>query len=133
MSLYKGGSFVEKGLYWSPVDGEQVNMLQDGILKGDEGRSYMKISPAGLLLIAPLFGMMYVMFLPLFGIGVFIVSWLVIIISVAGKLSMTGIQVCGRFIGRSARFNWRPFNMHFTGAVKRQKGNVNRKKNNRHI
>jgi hypothetical protein len=128
MSMYKGGTFVERGLYWSPVDGEQINMQQDGMLEGDESRTYMKISPAGLLLMAPLFGMMYVMFLPLLGIGVFIVSWLVIIIGAVGRVAMSGIQVCGRIIGRSTFFSWRPSNTYFSGAGKRQKADDKDKK-----
>lgn len=128
MSMHKGGTFVEKGLYWNPADGEQVNMQRDGMLEGDESRSYMKISPAVLLLMAPLFGMMYVLFLPLLGIGVFIVSWVVIIIGAVGRVAMSGIQICGRIIGRSTFFSWRPSNMYFSGSRKKQKADGKNRK-----
>src|SRR5574341_133788 len=72
MFMTKGGMVVEKGLYWNPMDGQRVALTEEGILPGDEGRSYLKMSPLGLLVIAPLLGMMYVIFLPLFGIGVFL-------------------------------------------------------------
>lgn len=115
MITYKGGIYVEKGLYWDPMDGQQVNMHSGGILPGDGGKVYVRISPGGLLLVAPLFGMMYVIFLPLFGIGVFIVSWLVIIINSLAKLTMNGIQVCSRVVGHGVSFNWRPSKAHLSG------------------
>ncbi len=129
MVIYKGGIYVEKGLYWDPMDGERVNMHSDGMLPGDVSKVYLRISPVGLLLIAPLFGMMYVIFLPLFGIGVFIVSWLVIIINFLAKLAMNGVQVCNRVVGRGVSFNWHPSRAHLSGkkrgrsGKKRVKGN----------
>ena len=125
MVIYKGGIYVEKGLYWDPLDGQRVNMRSGGILPGDGGKVYLRISSVGLLLIAPLFGMMYVMFLPLFGIGVFIVSWMVIIINFLAKLAMSGIQVCGRVVGRGLSFNWRPSNAHLSGKKSGRGGTKN--------
>jgi hypothetical protein len=128
MVIYKGGNTGEKGLYWDPVDGQRVDMPHGGILPGDDSKTYLKISPLGLLAIAPLFGMMYVMFLPLFGIGIFIVSWLVIIINSLAKMAMTGIQVCGRITGRSAFFSWHPASAHFSGNRKKKKTGYGEKK-----
>ena len=116
MVRYKGGIAVEKGLYWDPMDGQRVNMQHGDILPGDDSKVYLRISPVSLLLIAPLFGMMYVMFLPLFGIGVFVVSWLVIIINSLAKVTMVGIQVCSRIAGRGVSFNWHPSNAGFSGT-----------------
>lgn len=115
MVTYKGGIYVEKGLYWDPMDGHRVNMHSGGILPGDSGKVYLRISPGGLLLVAPLFGLMYVIFLPLFGIGVFIVSWLVIVINSLAKLAMSGIQVCSRVVGRGISFGWHPSAAHLSG------------------
>jgi hypothetical protein len=122
MVTYKGGIYVEKGLYWDPMDGERINMHSGGILPGDSDKVYLRISPVGLLLIAPLFGMMYVIFLPLFGIGVFIVSWLVIIINSLAKLAMSGIQVCSRVVGRGVSFNWHPSKAHLSGKKRERDG-----------
>lgn len=122
MLIYKGGTVAGKGLYWDPMEGQRVDLPSAGVLPGDHGNIYLKVSPAALLIITPLFGMMYVMFLPLFGIGVFIVSWLVIIISSLARMAMTGIQVCNRLTGRSIFFNWRPSNAYFSGSRKKQRG-----------
>ena len=125
MVTYKGGIYVEKGLYWDPMDGHRVEMHSGGILPGDVSKVYLRISAGGLLLVAPLFGMMYVMFLPLFGIGVFIVSWLVIIINSLVKLAMSGIQVCNRVVGRGISFSWHPSTAHLSGK-KRGRGSAKR-------
>lgn len=122
MVTYKGGIHAERGLYWDPMDGQQVNLRSGGILPGDDSKVYVRTSSVGLFLIAPLFGMMYVMFLPLFGIGVFIVSWLVIIINSLAKLAMNGVQVCSRVVGRSFSFNWGPSKAHLSGKKSRKGG-----------
>jgi hypothetical protein len=121
MFINKGGTIVEKGLYWNPMDGRRVTLRQDGVLPGDESKSYLKTSPALLLVIAPLFGMMYVMFLPLFGIGVFIVSWVVPLVGTLAQVAITGVKVCSRTGGRSAFFNWNPSRAYFYGLRKKEK------------
>ncbi|MBF0505951.1 MAG: hypothetical protein HQL09_03855 [Nitrospirae bacterium] len=108
MVMYKGGTLVGKGLYWSPIDGRRVDVQEDRRLPGDENAHYLRISPLGLIAIAPLFGMMYVVFLPLFGIGVFCISWVVPVIFTLASAASTGIRVCSRFDGRNAFFNSTP-------------------------
>jgi hypothetical protein len=105
MVMYKGGMVVEKGLYWSPEDGGRVNVREDAILPGDENSHYLKISSILLLVIAPLFGMMYVIFLPLFGIGVFFISWLFPVICTLASAASAGLRICSRFDGRNTFFN----------------------------
>lgn len=121
MVMFKGGTIVEKGLYWSPTDGRRIDMQHGGALPGDASHIYLKISAVELAVIAPLFGMMYVMFLPLFGMGVFIVSWIIIAVNSLAKVTMIGIQVCGRVAGRGLIFNWRPSDASFSGVVKKRK------------
>jgi hypothetical protein len=121
MVMNKGGTVVEKGLYWSPLDGRQVSLREDGILPGDERERYWKISPIGLLLIAPFFGMMYVLFLPLFGVSVFIISGLVSAVSALAAIALQGVKVCGRPDNRNALFNSRPLRAVFHGLRKKVK------------
>ncbi len=121
MFMTKGGTVVEKGLYWNPLDGQRIALTEEGLLPGDESRSYLKMSPLGLLVIAPLLGMMYVIFLPLFGIGVFLVSWLVPIISTFAQVAITGVKLNSRVNGRSALFSWNPSKAYFSGRRKQTK------------
>lgn len=121
MVINKGGMVVEKGLYWSPVDGQRVNVGEEGMLPGDGSKSYLRISPFALLVIAPFFGMMYVIFLPLFGIGVFLVSWLVPLIGTLATVAITGVKVCSRSAGRGAFFGWNPTRAYFTASGKKRR------------
>jgi hypothetical protein len=120
MVMHKGGTVVGKGLYWNPLDGQRLTVREDGILPGDGSKSYLKMSPAGLLVIAPLFGMMYVLFLPLFGIGVFLISCLVTAIGTLASVAVPGVRVCGRIAGRSVLFNRRPSRANVTDVLREE-------------
>jgi len=119
MIMYKGGMIVERGAYWSPLDGRHVKVREDSVLPGDESHRYLRLSPAVLLLIAPLFGMMYVMFLPLFGMGVFLISWLVPLLGTLSAIAITGVRIGGAAGGRSSFFNWNPSRAYLSGARKK--------------
>jgi hypothetical protein len=121
MDMYKGGTRVEKGMYWSPLDGRHLMAQAESILPGTESTRFLKISPAVLLVTAPLFGMMFVIFLPLFGIGVFLLSWLVPVISTFSAIAITGIRINSGIGGRNAHFNWHPARSYFSGARKKGK------------
>lgn len=101
MMMHKGGTVVAKGSYWNPVNGERVAMRVKGTLPGDEGRAYLKMSPAGLLIIAPLCGMMFITFLPLFGIGVFAIVCAVPVICSLGSVAITAVRMCCGGAGKS--------------------------------
>ncbi len=120
MVVYKGGTVVERGLYWNPMDGQRVDVREDGILRGDESSSYLKVSPAGLLVMAPFIGMIYVMFLPLFGVGAFLVSWLVPVIGTLVAAAATGIRVCSRIYMKGVFFHWNPSRAYFYGVRKKK-------------
>ena len=130
MVMVKGGTIVEKGLYWSPLDGRHVTVQEKGILPGDQSASYVKLSPSVLLLVAPLLGMMFVLFLPLFGMGVFLAAWLVPVIGTLSAIAITGIRINSGIGSRSA-FNWHPSRSYFSGVHHRRKiaAKIMRKRN----
>jgi hypothetical protein len=137
MVVYNGGTAVAKGWYWSPMDGGRVDMRDSGILPGDKTCSYLKMSPLILLVIAPLFGMAFTFFLPLFGIGVLFILCLLPALGVFSAVTTTALRVCGGIIGRRATagkqvsfgnlrpskvsFNLRPSPVSFTGVVRKKK------------
>ena len=121
MIIDKGGTMVERGLYWSPMDGRRITMGEDGILPGDESTSYMRMSLFSLLVIAPVMGLMFVTFLPLFGVGVFLISWLVPLINTVAEVAITGVKVSGRVQSGNAFFNWHPTRANFHGMKKKAK------------
>jgi hypothetical protein len=94
MIMYSGGTMVTKGSYWDPTDGRRVDIGKEGMLPGDERRSYLRVSPVGLLVIAPLFGVMFVLFLPFFGLGVLLILCVVATLSGLATVNSTAVQVC---------------------------------------
>jgi hypothetical protein len=120
MVTSKGGMFVEKGLYWSPLDGQRVSLRDYGMLPGGEHAHFLKISPTGLLVIAPLFGLMYVLFLPLFGVGVFIISGLVSVFSALGSIALQGVKVCGKQDSSNALFTAKSFKASWNNLLKKE-------------
>jgi hypothetical protein len=94
MVIYRSGMAVVEGLYWSPMDGQRVDVSGSGVLPGGEVKSFLRISPLALLLMGPLFGLMFIIFLPLFGIGVFFVVFLVPLIGTLASVAMTSVRLC---------------------------------------
>lgn len=125
MVIYNGGTVVAKGSYWNPMDGRQVNMREEGILPGDEKKRYMRMSPLNLFIMAPLFGMMFVLFLPLFGIGMLLILCLVPIVSTLAAFTMTAVRICCRITGAGMVFHWKPSRAYFTRQSKKTAKNTN--------
>ncbi len=61
----KGGEEVGKGNYWRVSDGERVSIDQDGVLPGDVSETYLRFHPAFLLVLGPVLGLVYAVFMPL--------------------------------------------------------------------
>jgi hypothetical protein len=105
--MYRGGTLAEKGFYWSPLNGRHVNISSQDKLPGEETNIYLKVSPLLLLAVAPFVGLMFVLFLPLLGVGVFLILCLLPILSTLSSAAMTGIRIISR-IGTSGG----PFKRH---------------------
>lgn len=119
--IYRGGMLVGKGCYWNPMDGRRIDMKEDGLLPGEKDKTYLRVSPFCLLLIAPALGMTFVLLLPLFGVGVFIILGLIPILGALTSIAVTGMKICSRFDGKGFSFNWSPSRAGFSGAKKRRK------------
>jgi hypothetical protein len=126
MNLYRGGMTVSRGTYWNPVDGHQVDMKDEGSLPGDGGTRYLRMPPGGLLVVAPVLGLMYVFFLPLFGIGTVLMAWLAAAIGVCTTVVLAGIKVSSSMVGRNASFGWSP-TATFLSGKRRRKRKTNRR------
>jgi hypothetical protein len=68
MKTHRGGARVKAGFYWNlstwalhPLSGE------GGVLPGSDEQGYIKVPAVLVLLLAPVMGGLYVMFLPLIG------------------------------------------------------------------
>jgi hypothetical protein len=124
MLIYRGGLKVGKGTYWNPSDGHRVDIGSEGILPGDNRIAYLKVPPGGILLIAPLMGLLYVVFLPFFGIGSVVMMWLLPILGMALGIALIGIKACNgmlALVGKNASFGWSPSTAYLSGKKKKVK------------
>ena len=102
-----GGSKVSKGTYWNISNGERIHLDKEGILPGDSSESYLRFHPAFLLVVGPLMGLVYAIFLPL--IAILMVIW------VAGEKVFGGL---GRALFKMATFSWQPSEAYLAGKKK---------------
>lgn len=117
MNLYNGGTTVARGVYWNPLDGQGISIKGRGILPGDATRRYLKISPIWLLILGPLCGTAFVLFLPMFGIGVFLLLCAIPFIKASFEIIGSAVRVCSGFRHIRIIHQW-----GFSGRTSRLKG-----------
>ncbi|KAF0183233.1 MAG: hypothetical protein FD164_791 [Nitrospirae bacterium] len=115
MGMYSGGTAVARGVYWNPVDGQEVHIRTHGVLPGDGSRRYLKMTAVGLLVVAPVFGLIFLLFLPLFGIGMIFILCIVPIMSGLASVAMTAVRISSGLAGTG----WKPSRSYFSGRGKR--------------
>lgn len=95
--MYTTGTKVKRGSYWSPIDGSSLILRSEGILAGVDNNKYIRVSSPLTLLVSPLFGVMYVMFMPIFGLVVMLaiasIPVLGTIVSLLGQIFNKGYRV----------------------------------------
>jgi hypothetical protein len=108
--LYRGGQEVEKGTYWNLMNGERKDMEQCGMLAGDAGTRYLRAPGAALLVLGPVFGLLFAMFLPFIGIAMTIS---LLFKKIGGTVADMAAQ--------SVSFGWRPAASYLSGRNKKKK------------
>jgi hypothetical protein len=118
MLTYRGGYKVQKGTYWNLARGERIDVTGEGILPGDHGTLFVKMSTAGVLLAGPVLGLLYAVFLPFIGIAMTLVL-------VGRKLISAVVQVAVK----STSFGWRPIEAYLDGKQRRKREMKETKRN----
>ncbi len=114
MLKHRGEEKAGKGTYWNFSTGERIHLTGDGVLPGSATTTYYKLSPLIVLLLGPIFGLCYVVFLPFIVIAT--------IIKVVGqKVLDSAVRVVGDIIS----MGWRPSEAYLEG--KRKKGKKEKK------
>lgn len=118
MLIYKGGQKTGKGTYWDMGTGRRVDILEEEILPGVIKTVYLRLSPFAMLLLSPILGLFYVLFLPV--AGVFLTLFL------AGqKLWQWMLRLTRRLalglIRRLAHFEWRASEAYLSGKKNSKK------------
>ena len=115
MLIWKGKELAEKGTYWDTSTGDRITIEEQGILPGDRSKIYIKASSTTMLLMAPVLGLMFAIFLPFIGIAMTL-SFLSKKIVNAGKRALQDMVSTG---AKNMFFTWRP--LHAYLAKRRQK------------
>lgn len=110
MMRFKAGQRVGKGTYWNTSNGTRVDITEEGILPGDEGSTYRKLSTGVMLLAGPVIGLFYVIAMPFMAVGT-------IVITIGGKLLSSLFNLLGSLVS----FGWRPSEAHLAGKKKGKK------------
>lgn len=73
MTKYKGGETVKAGFYWNRGTwGVELVPAEGGALPGEETTTYVRVPWPLLLVIAPVMGGAFAMFLPFIGIALLV-------------------------------------------------------------
>jgi hypothetical protein len=72
MTRRDGGTNVRSGFYWNLASWEMVTVpRQGGLLPGDVAQRYLRVPVPALLVLAPMMGALYAIFLPFIGFAMF--------------------------------------------------------------
>ncbi len=115
MLIWKGKELAEKGTYWDTSTGDRITFEEQGILPGDRSKIYVKASSTSMLLMSPVLGLMFAIFLPFIGIAMTL-SFLGKKIVIAGKRIAQDIVSAG---AKNMFFSWRPLQAYL---AKRRQG-----------
>jgi hypothetical protein len=109
MFKHTGGQRVGSGTYWDIMTGLRVDIDQEGTLPGGNGSTYLKASSSAVLLVGPIFGLAYIVFLPIMGI--------VTALSLMVQKALGGVFSLGKYI---VSFGWRPSEAYLGGKNKKK-------------
>ena len=95
MIRYAGGSRVKGGLYWGLAEWHILPIPKEGgILPGEAGTRYIRVPLVLMLVLGPIMGALFVIFLPVIGFGLLFGFAGVKLYTVARKLA------AGALLGR---------------------------------
>jgi hypothetical protein len=114
MLKHRGEEKAGKGTYWNFSTGERIRLTGDGVLPGPATTTYYRLSPLTILLLGPIFGLAYFVFMPFIGI--------VVITKIVGQEVLNGAV---RVVGDTISMGWRPNEAYLEG--KKEKGEEGKK------
>jgi hypothetical protein len=109
--LTKGGHIAKAGTYWNMVNGERVDLEQEGTLPGDERSRYIKAPAFLAVATGPALGLFFAVFLPFIAIAMALVL-------LGGKI-IDGMVYAAT---SAVTFGWRPIESYLTGRLQKKTG-----------
>jgi hypothetical protein len=113
MATRTGGTAAKNGFYWNLAKWEMTLVpKQGGILPGSASDTFVKIPVIGLLVLAPMMGAAYAMFLPFIGFAM--------LFTFLGKKALAAAGVGAMGVGATMTQDYRPGEAYL--AKKARKG-----------
>ena len=122
MFIHRGGNTAGRGTYWNPCNGQRVRFDEAAELPGGQEVVYLRLHPFWAMVIAPVVGFMYIIFLPVFGVGTFFILCLVTLLGMLGSIALMSFRVCGGAFGRDDVLRKRQRSTRISKRNKKQAG-----------
>jgi len=110
MLKYRGGESVGKGTYWNLSSGRRTDVANEDMLPGDKKSTFIRVPSSLMMILGPILGLLYVIFLPFVAIA--------IMATLLGKKIMEGIF---HLVRNFVSFGWRPTEAYLGGKKKEGK------------
>ncbi len=107
MIKHNAGNKVGKGTYWNFSTGERIDINAEGVLPGEKNETYYRLPATGILVLAPVLGLLYAAFRPFIGIAM--------LVKVVFKKVASAVTAPTQ---RAASFGWRPSESYLAGKKK---------------
>lgn len=115
MKRYYGGEVVKRGIYLNLNRKDLITIENDGeFLAGESNDSYVNVPPLAMIVVGPLMGLIYVVFLPFIGFAM-------VLGLVSGKVWL-GVRQIGESLLGVVTANWRPGVAYLGGGKQSRKG-----------
>jgi hypothetical protein len=101
MKRYSGNQVVKKGIYLSLKRRDFVTIESESdLLPGASDERYVKIPPVAMIVLGPIMGLMYVIFLPFISFAM--------VLGVMAHKAFLGLRFVGRSLVRETTLHWIP-------------------------
>lgn len=107
MASFKGGTQVKAGYYWHPRSWKVEVVPPEGGRLPEPGASYLKLPFPLLLVVVPVLGALFLMFMPLIGFALFAQA---VVKKVTGDVKRGAADLAA-----TVSPGWQPGEAHFTG------------------
>jgi len=106
--MFTAGSIVKGGFYFNRDKLDLVAVSgKEGTLPGAEGHRFLRIPALAVVMLAPVLGGLFVVFMPFIGFA--------LVLQHLARLSATGVKRAGRALLFIVTPTWRPGEAYFAG------------------
>jgi len=112
--MLTAGTLVKGGFYFNRDKLDLITVSgKEGPLPGADGQRYLRVPVLAVLLLAPVLGGLFVMFMPFIGFA--------LVLQHLGRLMVSGVKHAGRKLLLVVTPTWRPGEAYFAGKEDEKK------------